>query len=228
MGYKIKGEKIEAIFKERLNRFEARVLIKDEEHIVHVPNTGRLKELLIPRATVYLVKSSNKNRKTEYTLMFVKKGKKLICINSAMANRVLECAIKDGVINLGDGILKREVTFYGSKFDFLIDGNEKTFIEVKCATYENNGIAKFPDAPTERGRRHINELIKAVEMGYKAKIIFVAFMDYAIRVEPYSEIDYEFGKLLIIAKEKGVEILAYRCSVNLDEVTIKEKIEVLI
>ncbi|KRQ87146.1 Sugar fermentation stimulation protein A [Caloramator mitchellensis] len=228
MGYKIIGEKVKAIFIERINRFEAKVLLNNEEIIVHVPNTGRLRELLVTNVVVYLLKSNSYKRKHQYTLMFVEKNNKLICINSALANRVVEEAIKEGALYLGEGILKREVIFYNSKFDLYIDGNEKAFIEVKCATFEEDGIAKFPDAPTERGRKHIYELIKAAEMGYKAKIIFIAFMDYAIRFEPYWEIDEEFAKVLSAANKKGVEILAYGCNISLEEISIKEKIDIKI
>lgn len=226
MGYKIPGEKVEGRFIKRLNRFEALVEIEGKEILCHVPNTGRLRELLLPDAKVFLVKSSNKNRKTEWTLMFVEKDKGLVCINSAMANRVLESAIKENTIKLGNGALKREVSFYNSKFDFLIDGDEKIFIEVKCATFEENGIAKFPDAPTDRGRRHIEELIKAVELGYKAKIIFVAFMDFVNHFTPYKEMDEKFSITLRRAKEKGVEVLAYRCNITLNEINIKDRITV--
>lgn len=226
MGYKIPGEKIEGRFIKRLNRFEAIVEIEEKEILCHVPNTGRLRELLLPNAKVFLVRSNNKKRKTEWTLMFVEKNKGLVCINSAMANRVLESAIKENVVKSEKGVLKREVSFYNSKFDFFIDGDEKTFIEVKCATFEENGIAKFPDAPTDRGRRHIEELIKAVELGYKAKIIFVAFMDFVNLFTPYKEMDEKFALTLKKAKEKGVEVIAYRCSIELDEINVIDKITV--
>ncbi|WDC85814.1 DNA/RNA nuclease SfsA [Caloramator sp. mosi_1] len=124
-------------------------------------------------------------------------------MNSSLANRVFEEAIKSKMVYLGDGDLKREVTYGNSKFDFCIIGERNIFIEVKCATYELDGIARFPDAPTERGRRHVEELIELKRLGYESKIIFVAFMDYASCFIPYKEIDEKFYKSLIKAKEMG-------------------------
>ncbi|SEF60885.1 sugar fermentation stimulation protein A [Caloramator fervidus] len=226
VGFKIEGKKVEGRFVKRLNRFEAIVEIGKNYELCHVPNTGRLKELLVEDAKIYLVKNDKKNRKTKWTLMFVEKKDGLVCINSSMANNVLECALRDNTISLGEGIIKREENFLKSKFDFFIDGPFKTFIEVKCATFEQNKIAKFPDAPTERGKKHIEELIKAVQMGYKAKIVFIAFMDFVNCFEPYKDIDEKFAFLLKEAYKKGVEILAYKCSITLDEVSISDKIPV--
>lgn len=228
MGYKIEGEKVEAIFKIRLNRFQALVDIDGKEEIVHVPNTGRLKELLIPNTKVFLIKSNNELRKTKYSLMFVEKKKKLICINSSLANRVLEEEMRSGRIHLGYGDIKREVTFGNSKFDFCINGDNKTFIEVKCATYEDNNVAKFPDAPTERGRRHIEELISIKNMGMDSKIIFIAFMDYASYFVPFKEIDEKFYECILKAYRSGVDIKCYRCNILLDEISIKDEIPVVL
>ncbi|SHE67024.1 MULTISPECIES: DNA/RNA nuclease SfsA [Caloramator] len=226
MGYKIAGNKKEAIFIKRLNRFEAIVEVDGKEELVHVPNTGRLKELLIPETKVYLLDSNNMKRKTRYSLMFVNKNDKLICINSSLANRVLEEAIIKGDVYLGDGELKREVTYGNSKFDFYIKGEKHTFIEVKCATYELDGIARFPDAPTDRGSRHVEELINLKKLGYESKVIFIAFMDYAKYFTPYKEMDDKFYKTLLKAKENGVDIKCFRCYITLDEIGILNEIPV--
>lgn len=226
MGLKIEGEKIKAKFIERPNRFQAVVEIDGEREIVHVPNTGRLKELLIPGATVYLLKSNDTKRKTKYTLMFVEKGENLICIYSSLANRVLENALKEGQIHLGYGLLKREVVYGESKFDFMIEGENKTYIEVKCVTLEEDGIAKFPDAPTERGVRHIHELIDAKKKGYISKIVLIAFMDYVKYFVPNYITDKKFYEALKKAKDEGVDIMCLKCKITVDEISIINEIPV--
>lgn len=226
MGLKIEGEKIKAKFIERPNRFQAIVEIDGEREIVHVPNTGRLKELLIPGANVYLLKSNDIKRKTKYTLMFVEKGHHLICIYSSLANRVIENALKAGEIHLGYGLLKREVTYGSSKFDFMIDGESKTYIEVKCVTLEEDGIAKFPDAPTQRGVRHIYELIEAKQKGYNSKVVFVAFMDYPKYFVPNYQTDKKFYEALKKAKDNGVDIICLKCNITVDEISIIDEIPV--
>lgn len=226
MGFKINGEKIKAKFIERPNRFQAIVEINGEREITHVPNTGRLKELLIPGAIVYLLKSNDIKRKTKYTLMFVEKGENLICIYSSLANRVLENALKEGQIFLGYGTLKREVTYGDSKFDFMIDGDNKTYIEVKCVTLEENCVAKFPDAPTTRGVRHIYELIDAKEKGHSSKIVFVTFMDFVKHFVPNYITDKKFYEALKKAKDVGVDIMCFKCKITVDEICIIDEIPV--
>lgn len=226
MSVKIEGEKVKGIFLNRPNRFEAEVAINGEVEIVHVPNTGRMVEMLHRGAEVILIKSNNEKRKTKYTMNYVIKEGHLICINSILANRVFEDAFREGKINWAQGIIRREVTFSNSRFDFFVEGTDRTFIEIKCATYEEGGIAKFPDAPTERGRRHIDELIKAVKHGYKAGVAIVAFMDYVKEFTPNYNIDRVFGEKLREASEAGVTVKAYRCSISTDEIEIDSEMEI--
>jgi sugar fermentation stimulation protein A len=225
MAVKIVGEKVKGIFIKRINRFEAIVRVDGELELAHVANTGRMKEMLHEGVEVVLVKSTNPNRKTKYSMMFVKKSDRLICIKSALANDVFEDGIKSGKISWLNGKIKREVTYLNSRFDFFIDGEEKTFIEVKCGTYEEEGILKFPDAPTERGRRHIDELMKAKSEGYSTAIVIIGFMDYVKEFTPHYNIDDKFGKKLKEAYESGVKFHVYNCFISEENLEIKDEID---
>ncbi|MCX7883910.1 MAG: DNA/RNA nuclease SfsA [Caloramator sp.] len=219
----IEGEKTIGRFIKRLNRFEALVWIEDKIELVHVPNTGRMIELLNEGTEVILQKSSNPYRKTKYSLLHIYKNQHLICVNSSLANKVFEEAVLKGKINWAEGKIKREVQFLNSRFDFFIEKNDGMFVEVKCATFEENGIAKFPDAPTERGKKHIDELILA-NNNYKTGIVIIAFMDYVNSFTPNYKIDKAFGDKLKEAFLKGVLLKVYRCLVDIDEVSIKDEI----
>lgn len=221
---KIDGDKVFGTFLQRPNRFEALVEINGEIENVHVPNTGRMSELLHIGTKVVLLKSKNPNRKTKYSLVFVYKKEHLICINSILANRVFEEGIRDGTIDWVSGDVFREVTYGKSRLDFFVHGDKKTFIEVKCCTYEENGVVMFPDAPTERGRKHIDELVKARAEGYDAAIVIFAFMDFVYKFTPNYKIDNEFGAKLRIAYENGVLVKIYRCLIDVDEVRIDREI----
>ncbi|SKA81704.1 sugar fermentation stimulation protein A [Caloramator quimbayensis] len=222
----IDGEKNEGIFIKRLNRFEALVRVDNKIELVHVPNTGRMKELLYEGAKVILNKTNNPNRKTKYSLLHIYKNQHLICVNSSLANRVFEEAVLTGEIDWAEGEIKREVQFFNSRFDFFIKKDEGIFTEVKCATFEEDGIAKFPDAPTERGKKHIDELILA-NNNYKAAIVIISFMDYVKSFTPNYKIDKEFGEKLIKAFSMGVIVKAYRCSVSIDEVVLKDELKII-
>lgn len=224
---KIEGEKVIGTFLKRPNRFEALVEINGEVHNVHVPNTGRMIELLHFGAKVVLVKSQNPNRKTEYSMVFVYKQEHLICINSILANKVFEEGLINNTINGICGKIYREVTYGKSRIDFFIDGLQKTFIEIKCCTYEENNHAMFPDAPTERGRKHIDELIKAKKDGYDAGIFILTFMDFVDKFTPNYKIDREFGEKLRYAYENGVIVRIFRCKITIDEIEIDKEIELV-
>jgi sugar fermentation stimulation protein A len=225
MSVKIPGEKVKGIFIKRPNRFEAIVNINGEIEIAHVPNTGRMDEMLHEGVEVILIKSNNPNRKTKYSMMFINKNGNLVCINSALANKVFEDGIKSGKIDWVSGEVKREVTYSNSRFDFFIDGEKKTFVEVKCGTYEENGILMFPDAPTERGRRHLDELVKAKSEGFNAAVVIIGFMDYVREFTPNYKIDRAFGEKLREAYDKGIILKAYNCSIGLDEIYLKNNIK---
>lgn len=221
----------EGIFLERPNRFIANVLIDGRKEKVHVKNTGRCKEILIKGTKVYLEKSNNPNRKTKYSLISAYKEDQLINIDSQVPNKVVFDAIKSNRIKELENIkvLKREVTFGNSRFDLYFEkGNESGFIEVKGVTLENNGLSLFPDAPTERGTKHIREMIKVVESGLKGYIFFLIQIENIKYFTPNTSMDEKFSNALIEANKKGVNILAYNSIVKKDFIKINEKIEVLI
>jgi sugar fermentation stimulation protein A len=224
---KLYGEWKPGIFLYRPNRFEALVNIDCGIELVHVPNTGRMSELLHEGTEVILLKSNNPNRKTRYTLFFVKKEGHLICINSVLANDIFEDAIKSSSIKWVTGNINREVVYHNSRIDFFIDGNEKTFIEIKCGTYEEKGVVMFPDAPTERGRKHIDELISAMNEGYRAAIVIIAFMDYVKEFTPNYKIDRLFGEKLKTAFDSGIVVKAYNCHIGLEDISIKDELKII-
>ena len=221
---------VEGIFKARPNRFVAEVEIDGKIHVCHVKNTGRCKELLVPNAKVYLFVSDNTNRKTKYDLIAVEKvtdrGVLLVNMDSQVPNDVVSEWLKKNELFSENAVIKREVKFGNSRFDFYVkDGERKVFIEVKGVTLENNGVVSFPDAPTERGVKHINELISCLENGFEAYIIFVVQMKGAFKFEPNSEQHKEFADSLNYAREKGVKVLVYDCIVTPETIEIDSKIE---
>jgi sugar fermentation stimulation protein A len=210
----------------RPNRFIAHVDIGGKEVISHVPNTGRLKELLIPGVTVMLSRHPSEVRKTEYELRMVKKGSNWISIDSQLPNALAKEAILNGVIKELSGYTKinREVTYQHSRFDLQL--SEGCFVEVKGVTLEREGWSYFPDAPTERGRKHIDELILAAMDGYRAVLLFVVQLDYANGFSPNKITDPAFAIKVEEAIKAGVEVLAYRCTVTPDEVKVMSRIPV--
>lgn len=226
---KINNKIIKGNFIKRLNRFEAIVDIQGESNLVHVPNTGRCKELLFEGAVVLLEKRDGKHRKTAYELIMVYKKNKLIAIDSQLPNKLAEEALRNNVINeLQDyEYIKREVVFGDSRFDLYMEKKgEKAFVEVKGVTLEVDAVAKFPDAPTERGTKHIYELIKAKNEGYRACLLFVVQLDFAKYFTPNSVMDPKLAEALKAAKSAGVEIYAYGCQVKEDEVHLYKPMEV--
>ncbi len=214
---------VEGKFISRPNRFIAEVDINGEMHECHVKNTGRCKELLIKDAVVYLEKSKNPKRRTAYSLIAVKKGNRLVNIDSQAPNKVFSEALSLNTIQL-PGLervtcLKAEKTYGTSRFDFYLEsGNNKAFVEVKGVTLEEGGVAKFPDAPTERGVKHIKDLIHAQSNGYAAFVVFILQMD-EIRYFTPNDVTHEaFGKALRVANQKGIGIYAYECAVKPDSI----------
>lgn len=215
----------EGIFLLRPNRFTAKVLIDGKEETVHVKNTGRCKEILIPGAKVILEKSDNSQRKTGYDLISVYKGDRLVNMDSMLPNKVFYEYIPSffGKTNL----IKPEKTFNTSRFDFYIEQDErKIFAEVKGVTLEEDGVVKFPDAPTQRGVKHIKELCKAVEEGFEAYIVFIIQMKGAKYFTPNKATHPEFYSELKKAEKKGVKIYAIDCDVKKDSVTVGKEIPV--
>lgn len=207
-------------FIKRPNRFIAHVEILGKEEICHVKNTGRCKELLTENATVILEKSTNPLRKTQFDVIAVIKDNKLINMDSVAPNKAAEEYFKKQFTEV-----KREVTYKNSRFDLFIKDNN-TFVEVKGVTLEKDNIAMFPDAPTDRGRKHIYELVDAVRNGYNAKIMFVIQFKGAKRFIPNYKTDEKFKQALIYAEKNGVEIEAYDCLVTPKELHVNERVEV--
>ena len=213
-------------FISRPNRFIARVDIAGVEHTVHVKNTGRCKELLIPGCTVFLEKADNPNRKTLYDLIAVIKGDRVINMDSQAPNAVFRRWIKK---QLPNATVKREITYKDSRFDCYIETEtDKIFVEVKGVTLEENGYVRFPDAPTERGIKHINGLMDAVNNGYKAAVFFVIQMEDVISFSPNYDTQPRFGQALKNAEAAGVKILAYSCKVTPDSLEIDKPVPVIL
>lgn len=225
---------IKGNFVDRPNRFIAEVMVNGEQVKAHVKNTGRCRELLISGAEVYLEDFDGRmgTRKMRYSLIGVKKGEILINMDSQAPNKVCEEALISGKLNLpGMGkltLVKREKTFGDSRFDFYVEdeNGEKGWLEVKGVTLEEEGIARFPDAPTERGVKHVLELIKAKEAGYHGFVLFVIQMKGIERFEPNDITHRAFGDALREAKKKGVNVLACDCKVTMDTLDIADLVPV--
>ena len=226
------NEVVKGRFISRPNRFIAQVEIDGLEKTVHVKNTGRCRELLPAGATVYLSASDNPSRRTKYDLIAALKKREgktplLINMDSQLPNAVCEEWLKKGLLFSKDAKIKREYTYKSSRFDFYIeDGERKIFLEVKGCTLENDGIASFPDAPTERGVKHIRELMSALEDGYECYIFFVVQMKEIKELRPNDSTHKEFGDTLREANKKGVKVVAYDCVVTPDEIVIDKEITV--
>ncbi len=213
----------------RENRFIAQVEIDGKREICHVRNTGRCRELLVKGAEVYLEPSGDNKRRTKFSLVTVNKNGRLINMDSQAPNKVVEEALREGRLFENITFIKRECQYGDSRFDFYIEqGNIKTFIEVKGVTLENNNVVSFPDAPSERAVKHINELSKAVEEGYNACIIFVVQMKDVNYFTPNSETHREFALALKNAEKAGVKIMAYDCNITENEMTLADKVRVVL
>lgn len=230
----------EAIFLSRPNRFIARVSVDGEEQIVHVKNTGRCKELLLEGVKIFLEDHGDgqRTRKTRYSLIALEKacparktGLRLINIDSYAPNRVVGEALANGSLNL-PGLtfpfvqIKPEAAFGASRFDFYVEDREgtKAYIEVKGVTLEEGDVVRFPDAPTERGVKHIKELGRALDLGFLAYIVFVIQMKDVDHFEPNDETHPAFGTALREAGERGVVILARDCDVTADSMILGEPV----
>ena len=217
---------VPGIFLRRPNRFIAHIEIGGQEEVCHVKNTGRCRELLPAGAQVWCEVSDNPNRKTKYDLITVKKGDRLINMDSQAPN----AAAKEWLLAGGLGQienLKAETTHGQSRFDFSFtkDGRQ-CFLEVKGVTLENDGICAFPDAPTQRGAKHLTELAKAVRQGYGAYVLFVIQMENVKFLHPNDATDPAFGKALREAAAAGVEILAMDCRITENSMTIQNPVKI--
>ncbi len=221
------GSVIEAVFRKRLNRFLAEVEICGQITQVHVKNTGRLRELLVPDARVWLEPSDKPERKTAFSLISVEKDGRIVNIDSQVPNRIVYDALQEGRILPGMTGLRREYTYGHSRFDIYGERGDKKFLmEVKGVTLNVDGEARFPDAPTERGLKHVRELSEAVSRGYEACIIFAIQMKGIHLFRPNDATMHDFGQALAHAAEKGVHILAYDCTVTPGSLRIDAQIPV--
>jgi len=219
---------IPGIFLSRPNRFIAHVEVQGQTEIVHVKNTGRCRELLPPGAEVWCQKSDNLNRKTKYDLITVRKGARLINMDSQAPN----IAAREWLLGGGLGEienLRSEITHGDSRFDFSFTRKGKPcFLEVKGVTLENDGVCAFPDAPTERGAKHLRGLKQCVEDGFGGYVLFVIQMEDVKYLHPNDATDPGFGAALREAAAAGVEILAVDCAVTEDSMTIRNPVPVVL
>ncbi len=208
-----------AVFLKRPNRFIAEVEVNGQKEIVHVKNTGRCKELLIPGCEVWLTAPGNPERKTKYDLVAVRKNTGVLFnIDSQAPNKV----VKEWLEKQDFDRVVPEYTYGDSRIDFFMEKDgEEYLMEVKGCTLEFDGIGYFPDAPTERGVKHLRELVKAAKSGYHARLAFVIQMDGVKEVFPNVDTHPEFGTALEEAKAAGVEVLFLQCHVEPDLLEIK-------
>lgn len=222
---------IQGIFIKRMNRFVAHVRIDGIEEVVHVKNTGRCRELFIAGATVILERSQNPERKTRFSVIGIYKGSQLINIDSQVPNHVVFEALQLGrIAEIADiGMVKKEVTYGNSRFDLYFESDDcRGFVEVKGVTLEEDGLVMFPDAPTVRGTKHVHEMIKAVENGYRGYIFFLIQMKGVKSFSPNSKTDPNFAAALKLAVQKGVILLAYDSLVREDEIVIGDRVEIIL
>lgn len=213
-------------FLSRPNRFIAEVIIDGRQETVHVKNTGRCRELLIPGARVYCQRSGNPGRKTKFDLIAVWKGSRLINMDAQAPNAAAEEWLRSGGLGPVED-LHPETVHGDSRFDFSFRlGEKRCFLEVKGVTLEKNGVCAFPDAPTQRGTKHLRGLIRAGSEGYGAYVLFVIQMGEAASFRPHWETDPVFAQTLADAAAGGVRILAYDCAVTPDSMEIHRPVPV--
>lgn len=221
------GDIREGRFESRPNRFIAYVNMDGKSEKVHVKNTGRCKELLVKDAEVYLNKSANPDRSTAYDLVAVKKGLRMINMDSQAPNKAVEEWLKKGGLFPDAVTVKPETKYRNSRFDFYVETPEgKVFIEVKGVTLEQEDAVLFPDAPSERAVRHVKELMEAIEEGYETYIIFVIQMENVKYFTPNRATHPEFADALIEARQAGVKVLAYDCKVTPKSMEIQNPVPV--
>ena len=216
-----------AVFLDRPNRFIAHVDLNGQTETVHVKNTGRFKELLIPGTEVILEESVNPARKTKYDLICVNKSGRWINMDSQVPNKAAAEWIRAGRLFPEEVTLKTEKVYGNSRFDIYVESPcRKAFIEVKGVTLEENDIARFPDAPTQRGVKHVEELIRCQEDGYEAYLLFVIQMKGIREFEPNWSTHPQFGEVLQKAQNAGVHLLAYDCLIREDYIEIQDPVPI--
>ncbi|MCI9587823.1 MAG: DNA/RNA nuclease SfsA [Oscillospiraceae bacterium] len=216
-------------FLSRPNRFIAHVETEGRVEVCHVKNTGRCRELLVPGAAVYLSEAENPLRKTRYDLVAVEKGTRLINMDAAAPNRVFGEWAAAGGLGAVPEKLRPEVVFEDSRFDFRLEMKGKVrFVEVKGVTLEEEGEVRFPDAPTERGVKHLKGLRRAVEAGFGATVFFVVQMENVSCFRPNDATHPAFGQALREAAAQGVQVMAYDCRVTPESMVIRAPVRVVL
>jgi sugar fermentation stimulation protein A len=226
------GRYVRAEFVERPNRFVVRANVEGEIVAAHLADPGRLRELLLPGVELVLKRESGSHRKTAFTVFLVRHGEVWVCINTRVPNRVAEEALTQGLIEPLSGYahVRREVVRGGSRLDFLLtsDGLSDCWVEVKSVSLVEGRRALFPDAPTTRGARHLRELTEIAAGGERAAALFLIQREDVDAFSPHEERDPDFAQALRTAAAGGVEIYAYRCRVNPEEVRVLEPVSVLL
>ena len=219
----------QARFKERLNRFAARVEVDGKDGIAHVPNSGRLRELFVPDAEVYVSPAPNPDRKTAFDLRLVRIDNVLVSCDARLPPALIAEAHALGNLPQFQSYpaIEREVTFEESRLDLCFSGPEgRVYVETKSVTLVCAGTALFPDSPTTRGTKHLRTLMKAVDQGHRAAVIFVIQRNDARLFTPYRSADPEFAAALEEAVAMGVDVYAYGCRVTLDEMALGARVPV--
>ena len=224
----IRYEKMkQGVFLSRPNRFVAHVRLDGREEVCHVKNTGRCRELLLPGAEVWCQHHDDPGRKTAWSLITVRKGERLVNLDSQVPNKLALDYVKQGGLGFAPQMVKPEQTYGNSRFDLYYEAGERRgFVEVKGVTLEDGGVARFPDAPTQRGRKHLLELQAAVEAGFDAWVLFVIQMADIRRFEPNWPRDPDFAEALCRAAEHGVQVRAVECFVTEDSLAITKEVPV--
>ena len=219
-----------ATFIERLNRFLVRAKMGEREVLAFLADPGRLKELLQPGAEIYLTPRAGPDRRTTFDVVLVRYDSVLVSVDSRLPNRIFALAVETGELPefTGYSIVRPEVRVGGSRLDFLLEGEEQLpcYVEVKSVTLVVEGEARFPDAPTARGARHLEELAKLKAQGCRAAVVFLIQREDALRFAPNEDTDPHFAASLRRVVTQGVEIVAYRCRVDLKTVRIMGPVEV--
>jgi sugar fermentation stimulation protein A len=224
---------LEGAFVARENRFRARVRLAGEEVAAHVPNSGRLTELLSPDHPMLLAEASSAHRVTDYDLLMVSLPDTLVSIDARLPNRLFREAVEDSALREFENypVVQREVVCGDSRLDFLLKadgGRRPCLVEVKSVTLVQEGLGRFPDAVTQRGARHLNELRRASLDGNRTAVVFVIQRADAEAFAPHDESDARFGEVLREVAFDGVEVYAYTCRVRRSEIVIRKRVPVLL
>ncbi len=216
-----------AKFLSRPNRFIAHIELDGKEEICHVKNTGRCRELLVPNASIFVQQVKGDKRKTKYDLIGVYKGSRLINIDSQVPNKVFYEWVRTSNFFKNINLIRPEYTYQSSRLDFYIEtSSSRILVEVKGVTLEENDTALFPDAPTERGIKHITDLCQATAEGYEAYLFFIIQMKGVFFFTPNFKTHPAFGDALIKAQKHGVKIVALDCEVKADSISARDFVKV--